>query len=380
MKTAKLSILAIALALMLVCTAHAGVTKIQVRPFVGLFGGGNALDGISGYTIHPDDYAMGHDGTGVTWYFMFPVDSGSTTESTTTPPYIVCPDDQQAGGGTAGTTTWAQAAISGNTVHGKVFVVDTRTVKGGDVDAWNVIQSNVTDFVRGLFASYLAAGAVSATSMYALPATMAQLSAYLAANAVSGNSLAQAYALQAMVTAALNAASFTGTTAFALQTVVDAVMAQLTAATNAGAVSATSLWATPLVTDGSGTTLYIIDASATGTSKFTGANLSANQVACAIAVSFGSAISGDSVFVVTPWDFVVTGVSLISVSGVVETAGASIFQHDVPTASYNISGSGATTYSVSGTGRITAGTPLLFKMGTVTTGRTWLVELIGRKE
>lgn len=119
----------------------------------------------------------------------------------------------------------------------------------------------------------------------------------------------------------------------------------------------------------------------TGTSQFTGAHLSANQVACSIGYSFQGAVSGDSAIVTAPWTFVLTGVSLATSSGVVGTAGASVFLGDSTSQlAANISGSGGTAYSLSGDTRFEAGQDFRFQMGTVTTGRTWRVQLFGRKE
>lgn len=140
--------------------------------------------------------------------------------------------------------------------------------------------------------------------------------------------------------------------------------------TDALSTSGASLW--------SGASTYIINAAATGVSSFTGANLSANQNAVAIAVQFST--SGDSTFVVAPWTFVVSGVSLMNASLGTGVAGASIFLNGSATASYNISGSGSTTYNVTATGRITAGTVLLFSIGTIPTGQTLIEQLFGRKE
>ncbi|MFH2075535.1 MAG: hypothetical protein ABIJ57_09345, partial [Pseudomonadota bacterium] len=201
MKTGR--ILIILMVLLLPTVLNAGVTKIQIRPFVGLTGGGNALDGISGYTIHPDDMAIGHDGTGVTLYVLFPQDTGVTTESTGLPA-VICPDDQQAGGTATGTTTWIQQADSSVTIQGKSLYIDTtRWDDGSGGMASSVVRAGVSATVLDKATDAYVQAETDTTAMAALTAhtttlsgtsgeaTKAWLDAAGAPGATSGTSIVQ---------------------------------------------------------------------------------------------------------------------------------------------------------------------------------------------
>ena len=219
-------------------------------------------------------------------------------------------DTPASGGGGSGATrfrapdgTDAEAGAVGDAPSG-IFVIGKQGI--GGTGAGNTlfitadqVHSMVSAFVHGLLASYLASGAVA------------------------GVSLAQVYALQSMVTTALNAASFTGTTGFALQTALAAVLAQLTAATNAGAFTGTTAFAlqslvnaviaqltqaTTALTGVSGEMLAT--GSNAGASIWAGAQMSANQVAAGPQVSIVDAGAGVSVPFLVPYAFVMSGVTV----------------------------------------------------------------------
>lgn len=330
--------------------AHAWTAgQKSVWPAVELTGGGDALDGISGVSIHSHDLAITSSPTMNTVYFYKVRVTGNTSGTTTeSSPYWIMPNTAGSGNTLAGVSMWQLTGISGDTGFFRSLEIDGRSITGVTVDAWS------TAYGWGDFHSPLA--------IYTSQAQLHGVSGYAFDSQVSGFVISQDQGVLSQVTnsqyakqtglAAAGAPGTTSGTSLAQKYALDSYLV-------AGAIAGVSL-------------------PNSGASPFTGAYLSNNLNACAIAVSFSTA--GDSTFVVAPWNFAVSGVSLINASGPVGTAGASIFQHDVPTASYNVSGSGATTYNVAATGRILAGTPLLFKVGTIPAGQTWTEQLFGRKE
>ena len=111
----------------------------------GLTGGGNALDGISGVSIGPNDFAAVKSGS--TFYFYYASTStGTTTENS---PTLITPDDLQAGGSGSGATQWVLSPLSGLTVHTRsAFYVDTtRWDDGSGAMRDSVVQSAVSSTV-----------------------------------------------------------------------------------------------------------------------------------------------------------------------------------------------------------------------------------------
>src|SRR5574343_396661 len=135
----------------------------------GLTGGGTALDALSGLSMCPNDYAVTLDISGNSIYFhqvsATGNDSGTTTESA---PFWIAPNSSDSGNTLAGVSMWKLCGVSGDTGYFKTLVIDTRTVKGTDVDAWNIIQSQVSSFVAGQLRTYLAASAFSGDTDFAL--------------------------------------------------------------------------------------------------------------------------------------------------------------------------------------------------------------------
>src|SRR5574343_532597 len=135
----------------------------------GLTGGGTALDALSGLSMCPNDYAVTLDISGNSIYFhqvsATGNDSGTTTESA---PFWIAPNSSDSGNTLAGVSMWKLCGVSGDTGYFKTLVIDTRTVKGSTIDAWNAIQSQVTDFVAAQLRTYLAATAFTGTTKFAL--------------------------------------------------------------------------------------------------------------------------------------------------------------------------------------------------------------------
>lgn len=110
--------------------------------------------------------------------------------------------------------------------------------------------------------------------------------------------------------------------------------------------------------------------------------------ACSLSATFTNAESGDSVFVVSPWGFAMTGVSMFGIGDF--TAGVSILKgsggimpvDDGSDGLADISGSGNSVYSISGTTEIAAGDILTFEIGTLATAgvSTFVVQIFGLKK
>lgn len=386
-------------------TAHAAETWSSGQSHFysrrGLTGGGTALDALSGLSMCSTDYSITLDTSGNTIYFHQVSASGNASGTTAeSSPYWIMPNSAESGGTLAGVSMWKMTGLTGVTGVFNVLVLDGRTITGTVVDLWNAICggtstyyfSGVTQPVQtalNQLAPLLGVSTYLTGTTQVVQAALNQLQAMLGVSPTYLTSESDATAM-----AALAAAGAPGSTAgVSLYTPLE-TLASATARTAPGAVAAVSMYALPATkaqlnaagapgtTTGaslwSGASTYIVAAAQTGASTYGGANLTANQVACAIAVSFGA--SGDSTFVPVPWSFVVTGVSLHNASQGTGTAGASVYAYGATTQLFHVSGSGATAYSVSASGRIAAGTALLFQVGTIPTGQTLTETLVGRKE
>ncbi len=230
----------------------------------------------------------------------------------------------------------------------------------------------------------LAAGAVAAVSLYALPATKAELTAYTSTSpwATSAELTAQTgsspWETVTAATARSAAAAFSGDTKFATK-------AELTAYTS------TSPWATSAeLTAQTGGSPWVtqVDHNAAGApGTTTGTSLWANGKLFSMAVNWSNSRSGDSAPVTAPCDFTLTGVSVLG--GENMTIGVSVWMGgaigvnpDITVgdqALISLSGSGTSSYSESGTTSVPAGRVLLFHVQSLTVGPNVTIQVHGNK-
>ncbi|MBF0102043.1 MAG: hypothetical protein HQK77_14165 [Desulfobacterales bacterium] len=206
----------------------------------GLTGGGTALDALSGLSMCPNDYAVSLDISGNSIYFHQVSATGNSSGTTTEDsPFWIMPNSAASGQTVAGVSMWKLSGISGDTGYFKTLVIDTATLKSTDISAWNLIQSQVSTYVQSQVSDYayngtiqtwiadhtdlgsftgttwfalksdlssytgtspwvkqteynaaLAPGAVSATSLYAVPATKTELTTYTATSPWATSNLA----------------------------------------------------------------------------------------------------------------------------------------------------------------------------------------------
>ncbi len=118
-----------------VCFSWSRTNKHLYPRYGGLTGGGTgAVDYITGASLMEFDRVIAYDTSGNTTYFYNVINTGTTTENS---PFIITPDSHQAGGSGSGTSVWRLSGISGDTIFGKTFVIDTTTFESSDVVNWN---------------------------------------------------------------------------------------------------------------------------------------------------------------------------------------------------------------------------------------------------
>lgn len=117
------------------CFSWSRTNKHLYPRYGGLTGGGTgSVDSITGASLMEFDRVIAYDTSGNTTYFYNVINTGATTENA---PFIIVPDDHQAGGSGSGTSVLRLAGVSGDTIFGKTFVLDTTTFESSDVVNWN---------------------------------------------------------------------------------------------------------------------------------------------------------------------------------------------------------------------------------------------------
>ncbi|MBU1235019.1 MAG: hypothetical protein KKC77_19200 [Proteobacteria bacterium] len=375
---------------------------------------GNAPNAISGAAIFfysgNSPYVMTPSGVSVplgggATAFQFPTKDGTVDQVLVTDGSGKLSWSAQSGGGGGSGATWYQtddgyAQISGGTLYFRgasgisssatgatvYFGNDGSLAISSQVSAWGTpigVLTSHTQTLSGASGEATNAGVqaqIATLSGASGEATNAGVQAQLVGAAFSGQtdflsqvsnwgisapnissqiqtlSGASGEATNAGVQSQLTTAAFSGETDFTTHSQVSGfVNPLLTVHTNAGAVS--------------------------------GVSLVANYQLASIAVSFLSAQSGDSVFVVSPFAWTLSGVSLISegnaTGGVTVWKGAATgIVPDIAVGDQmliQLSGSGTSVYHASGTTNIEIGRILLFDLGTAGASN-WTVQLFGKRD